>query len=48
VNKAIEDLKKSDTAHQNIKIPNGSSLRGMDRKDQVKKIEDYIFMVKIN
>lgn len=45
--KAMEELKKSDTAFHNIKMPNGN-LKGLDRTEQVKKIEDYIFMVKIN
>jgi len=47
ITKAIEELKKSDTAYQNIKVPTGST-RGMDRTEQVKKLGDYIYMVKIN
>ncbi|HEX4876063.1 MAG TPA: serine protease [Chitinophagaceae bacterium] len=42
---AIEELKK-DTAYQSLKITGKSSVRGMDKKDQVKKIQDYVFMVK--
>ena len=42
---AIDDLKK-DTSYQSIKLPAKSSLRGMDKKQQVKKIQDYVFMVK--
>jgi serine protease Do len=42
---AIEELKK-DTAYQSLKIPAKTSLRGLDKKQQVKKIQDYVFMVK--
>jgi hypothetical protein len=31
-----------------VKTPAVSSLKGMDRTQQVKKIEDYVFMVKVN
>jgi serine protease Do len=42
---AIESLRK-DTAYQSLKLPVKSSLRGLDQKQQFKKIQDYIFMVK--
>lgn len=42
---SIEDLKK-DTTYQTVKIPVKSSVRGMDTKQQVKKIQDFVFMVK--
>ena len=42
---AIEDLKK-DTVYQSLKLPVKSSVRGMDKKQQVKKIQEYVFMVK--
>jgi serine protease Do len=42
---AIDELKK-DTAYQSLKLPVKSTLRGMDKKQQVKKIQDYVFMVK--
>ena len=43
----LNDLKKSDTSMK-VKTPAASSLKGMDRTQQVKKIEDYVFMVKVN
>ena len=43
----LNDLKKSDTSLK-VKTPAVSSLKGMDRTQQVKKIEDYVFMVKVN
>src|SRR6478609_4088415 len=43
----LNDLKKADTSMK-VKTPVVSSLKGMDRTQQVKKIEDYVFMVKVN
>jgi serine protease Do len=42
---AIEQLKK-DSTYLGIKLPMKSNLRGIEKKQQVKKIQDYIFMVK--
>lgn len=42
---ALEELKK-DTSYKNLKIAANSSVRGMDKQQQVKKIQDYVFMVK--
>src|SRR6185503_15704952 len=41
----IEDLKK-DTTYKNIKLSAKSTLRGMDTKQQFKKIVDFVFLVK--
>lgn len=43
----LNDLKKLDTSMK-VKAPATSSLKGMDRTQQVRKIEDYVFMVKVN
>jgi serine protease Do len=43
---AIEELKKKDTAYRSIKLPAKSTVRGMAKQDQVKKMLDYVFMVK--
>lgn len=44
--KLIDELEKSDTtANQNIKIPTGSSLKGLDRTQQVKKMQEFVYMV---
>jgi len=43
----LNELKKTDTSVK-VKAPAVSSLKGMDRTQQVKKIEDYVFMVKVN
>lgn len=42
----INELKESDTAIQKIKIANNSSLKGQNREEQIKKVQDYVFLVK--
>ena len=44
---ALNELQK-DTAYQKVKIPSNSSIKGLDRMQQVKKISDYVYMVKVN
>jgi serine protease Do len=44
---SILDELKLDTAYQNLKMSPGSSIRNLDRVQQIKKIQDYVFMVKI-
>ncbi len=41
----IDDLKK-DTVYHTLKLPVKSNVRGLDKKQQVKKLQDYVFMVK--
>ncbi len=42
--KLLDAVKKSgDTV--NIKLPNNTGLRGLDREQQVKKMEEFVFMV---
>lgn len=48
IHSVINELKKNDTSYTKVKTPAVSSLKGMDRTQQVKKIEDYVFMVKVN
>lgn len=45
--KALNELKK-DTSFQRVKLSSKSSLAGMERTQQVKKVEEYVFMVKVN
>ena len=42
---ALDEIKK-DTSIPNIKMPSFSNLRGLDRVQQIKKIEECVFMVK--
>jgi len=41
-------LQKSDSTLSTMKIPANSVLKGMDRKTQIKRLRDYIFIVKSN
>lgn len=43
--KVLEELKQNDE-YPNFKIPYISSLKGASRTDQIKKVEDYIYMIK--
>jgi len=45
---ALSQLKKADTAYQNIKLPTTSNLKTSERTEQVKKISDFVYMVKVN
>ena len=42
---SIEEMKK-DTALRNLKLSSTSNVKGLDRVQQIKKIEDCVFMVK--
>ncbi len=42
---AIEELKKN-PLYENVKLSSKSSLSGLDKVQQVKRIQDYVFMVK--
>lgn len=42
---AIEELKKN-SLYANVKLSTKSSLGGLDKVQQVKRIQDYVFMVK--
>ncbi|MEO6316618.1 MAG: serine protease [Chitinophagaceae bacterium] len=43
--KSLDELKK-DTAYQNIRINTLSAVKGMERPQQIRKIEDCVFLVK--
>jgi S1-C subfamily serine protease len=43
--KALDELKKN-SLYQNVKISTRSTIGGLNNKEQVKKIQDYVFMVK--
>lgn len=48
IHQAISQLREEDTAARRIKIPAASALKGADRMQQVKKIADFIYMVKVS
>lgn len=41
----LDILKKADTSAASIKTPAGNSLKGMERVQQIKKMEEFVFMV---
>jgi serine protease Do len=43
--RSLDELKK-DTAYQSLRITTNSLLKGMERTQQIKKIEDFVFLVK--
>ena len=43
---AVDQAKEADTTFQNIRLTPASALKGIDRVQQIKKIQDCIFMVK--
>jgi serine protease Do len=43
---ALEELKKQDTVYNKVKLPSSTALRGMEREQQIKQLEDYVFLVK--
>jgi len=45
---AIEELKKKDTAYSRIKLSSVSAIKNVNREQQVAKIQDYIFIVKVD
>jgi S1-C subfamily serine protease len=47
IHQALSQLQK-DTSYGKIKLPATSALKGVDRQQQVKKISDYVYMVKVS
>lgn len=43
---ALDELKKGDTSYQRVKLPSASNIKGLDRVQQIKQIQDCVFMVK--
>lgn len=43
----LEDLKKNDTTYQNIKLPASSELKNMDREQQIKQVQDFVYQIKV-
>lgn len=46
--KTDSTLQKTDSTLSHLHIPLNSSLKGLDRQQQIRRIEDYIFIVKRN
>lgn len=45
--RALEEVKKNEE-HSKIKITSNPSLKGVDRVAQIKRVDDYVFMIKGN
>lgn len=43
----LDELKKNDTTYQNIKLPTSSELKNMDREQQIKHVQDFVYQVKV-
>ncbi len=43
----LEDLKKNDTTFQNVKLSTSSSIKNLDREQQIKQVQDYVYQVKV-
>lgn len=43
----LNELKKEDIAYQKIKLPSYSSLKNIDRTQQIKRVKDCVFMIKV-
>lgn len=44
--KAVEGIKLSHPEEKTLKLPSNTALRGMERTQQIRKIQDYVYMVK--
>lgn len=42
----VDELKAKDTSMEKIKLPSRSGLKGLERKQQIAKVEDCVFYVK--
>ena len=47
IHRAIEEAKKIQ-GNSEIKVTSASGLKGLDRESQIRKVEDYVFMIKGN
>lgn len=43
----LSKLKQEDVAYQKIKLPSYSSLKNIDRTQQIKRVKDCVFMIKV-
>jgi S1-C subfamily serine protease len=48
IHQALDSLRNQDTAFAKLKLPASGSLKNLDRPQQVKKIREFIYMVKVN
>ena len=44
----VIDSMKKEKEITSLRIPSRSLINGMDRTEQVKRVQDYVYMVKVN
>ncbi len=44
---ALQELRQSDTAFSKLKVPVQSHVKGLEKTQQVKKIQDFVYMIKV-
>jgi len=44
--RAIDEVRKQDTTAKNLKVPTSNNTRGVERPQQIRKIQDFVYMVK--
>ena len=47
ITRVLEKLRDQDTSYRSIKLPVTNTLKGKERKQQVKQLKDCVFMVKV-
>ncbi|RYZ16631.1 MAG: serine protease, partial [Chitinophagaceae bacterium] len=45
---ALAQLAQNDTSFKRVKAPSNTVLRGLPRQQQVKKMQDFVYMVKVS
>jgi serine protease Do len=48
IHHALEELQRKDSTYKHLRIPASTSLKGMEKTQQVKKISEYVYMVKVS
>lgn len=48
IHQALDSLRMRDTAFSKLKLTGAGTLKNLDRTHQVKKIKDYVYMVKVS
>jgi len=44
--RAIDEVRKNDSTAKNLKVPSSNNTKGYERPQQIRKIQDFVFMVK--
>jgi len=44
--RAIDEVRKNDSTAKNLKVPSSNNTKGYERPQQIRKIQDFVYMVK--